>query len=91
MSGGNGVALKEPQYSIPGQVGAMASSLYVMLTRGHNNVKLSPEQMRRITLWLDCNSNFYGAYRDIEKQARGEIVRPKWGVPAWMDFAALAR
>ena len=91
MSGGNGIALKEPQYSIPGQVGARASRLYVMLSRGHNNVKLTPEQMRRITLWLDCNSNFYGAYHDIEKQARGEIVRPQWGVPAWTDFSALVR
>ncbi|MBM3859083.1 MAG: hypothetical protein FJ395_05470 [Verrucomicrobia bacterium] len=91
MSGGNGIALKEPQYSVPGKVGAKASSLYVMLTKGHHNVKLTPEQMRRVTLWLDCNSNFYGAYSDIEKQARGEIVRPKWGVPAWSDFNTLAR
>jgi len=91
MSGGNGVALKEPQYSVPGRIGAMASSLYPMLTRGHKNVKLTPQQMRRITLWLDCNSNFYGTYQDIQKQARGELIRPKWGVPAWTDFTALAR
>jgi len=91
MSGGNGIALKEPQYSVPGQIGARVASLYLFLTRGHNNVKLTPEQMRRVTLWLDCNSNFYGAYSDIDKQARGEIVRPKWGIPAWTDFAALVR
>jgi hypothetical protein len=46
--------------------------------------------MRRITLWLDCNSNFYGAYTDLEQQARGEVVRPRWGVPAWSDFAKFA-
>jgi hypothetical protein len=32
--------------------------------------------MRRITLWLDCNSNFYGAYHDLDKQARGEAIMP---------------
>jgi len=91
MSGGNGIALKEPQYSVPGQMGARVSSLYLFLTRGHKNVKLSPNQLRRITLWLDCNSNFYGAYHDIEKQARGEVVRPRLGVPEWSDFQQLVR
>lgn len=91
MSGGNGTALKQRQYSIPGQDGAMASKLFQMLDKGHNNVKLTPEEMRRITLWLDCNSNFYAAYSEAEKQARGEVVRPKWGIPAWVDFEKLVR
>jgi hypothetical protein len=91
MSGGNGVALKQRQYSLPGQIGALESSLYKMITRGHHNVKLTPDQLRRVTLWLDCNSNFYGAYHDADKQARGEIVQPKRGVPAWMDFEKLVR
>ena len=34
----------------------------------------SAEDLRRITLWLDCNSTFYGAYHDTEKQARGVRV-----------------
>ncbi|MBI5683652.1 MAG: hypothetical protein HZC54_01095 [Verrucomicrobia bacterium] len=91
MSGGNGVALRERQYSIPGQVGARASKLYPMLAKGHHGVKLTPEEMHRIVLWLDCNSNFYAAYHDTAKQARGEIIPPKWGLPVWMDFAALVR
>lgn len=90
MSGGNGTALKERQYSIPGEDGARVSGLYRLLAQGHHDVKLPAEEMRRITLWLDANSNFYGAYTDRDKQARGEVVRPKWGVPRWSDFEALA-
>ena len=48
-----------------------------MLKKGHHDVKLTDEEMYRITLWLDCNTNFYGAYRDTDKQAKGEVVMPK--------------
>lgn len=91
MSGGNGIALKERQYSVPGQVGARVSKLYRMLAGGHHEVKLTAEELRRITLWLDCNSNFYGAYADKEKQARGDVVRPRYGVPTGVPFERLAR
>ena len=91
MSGGNGTAIKELQYSLPGQVGAQASKLYPMLLAGHHGVKLTPEEMRRITTWLDCNSNFYGAYSEADRQAKGEIVAPKWGIPNWTKFETLKR
>jgi hypothetical protein len=91
MSGGNGVALKERQYSIPGKDGARVSTLFQMLKAGHHEVKLTDEEMRRITVWLDCNSNFYGAYHDAEKQARGEIVKPRHGIPSDVSFESLAR
>lgn len=91
MSGGNGIALKERQYSIPGKDGARVSKLYQLLSKGHYDVKLPPEDLRRLTLWLDCNSNFYSAYHDIEAQARGEIVRPRFGVPPWTPFEQLVR
>jgi hypothetical protein len=88
-SGGNGVALTEGQYSIPGQVGARASKLHPLLARGHYDTRLTAEERRRITLWLDCNSNFYGAYTDAEAQARGARVPPRWGLPKWMTFEAV--
>ena len=59
----------------PGKFGAIASRLYQHLAKGHKDVKLTPEEMRRITLWLDCNSDFYGTYENIEAQKRGEVVR----------------
>lgn len=91
MSGGNGTALKERQYSIPGQDGARVSKLYQMLQRGHHDLKLAPDELRRITLWLDCNSNFFGAYHDTAAQARGALVPPKTGLPRWTNFEQLAR
>ena len=75
--GGNG-AIKNngSSKSKIGDVGARASGLMKILDAGHHEVKLPPEDLRRIVLWLDANSNFYGAYHDLEKQARGERVMP---------------
>ena len=60
----------------PGQFGARASRLYSILTQGHNDVRLSKEDLHRITLWLDCNSDFFGSYEDTEIQAAGKILQP---------------
>ena len=32
--------------------------------------------MHCITLWLYCNSDFFGSYENIEAQSRGRIVQP---------------
>ncbi len=76
--GGNGALKKKNKTSrsIPGEVGAQASKLFEMLQKGHHDVKLSDEEMRRITLWLDTNSNFYGAYREEDAQRQGQTVMP---------------
>ncbi len=77
-SGGNGAIWSNKlSYSLLGKIGAKDSKLLKMLNKGHQDLKLPPEDLRRITLWLDCNSVFYGAYREIEKQGKGEIVMPK--------------
>jgi len=62
----------------PGRFGARASALYDVLKKGHYDVKLSAEEMHRITLWLDCTSMFYGVYEREggEAQLRGEIAKP---------------
>jgi hypothetical protein len=64
--------------TIPGQFGAKASKLYAILEKGHYDVKLSSEDLHRLTLWLDSCSMFYGVYEKElgEAQLRGEIVRP---------------
>ena len=62
--------------TIPGQFGARASKLYEILRHGHHDVILSKEDLRRITLWLDCNSDFFGSYENTEAQARADIVQP---------------
>ena len=62
----------------PGQFGARASKLYAMLAKGHNDLKLTDEELHRIGLWLDCSSLFYGVYEKEGglAQLRGESVRP---------------
>ena len=63
--------------TIPGRFGARASRLLALLDKGHYDVKLAPEELHRITLWLDANSDFFGAYENAEAQARAEVVRPR--------------
>jgi len=78
-SGGNGAIRGNGGCtSIAGKIGAKGSKLLPHLTgpKGHHDVKLTAEELYRITLWIDCNTNFYGAYLETEKQARGELVMP---------------
>ncbi|HUT37195.1 MAG TPA: NPCBM/NEW2 domain-containing protein [Planctomycetota bacterium] len=70
-----GVGWETPR-TIPGQFGARGSKLYALLAKGHYDVKLPPEDLHRIVLWLDCNSDFFGAYEKTQEQAAGEIVHP---------------
>jgi hypothetical protein len=62
--------------SQPGGVGAARSRLFEMFRRGHHDVKLTDEQWRRLTVWMDCGSPFHGAYERIEEQAQGKLVLP---------------
>ncbi len=75
--GGNGaLAINGSPRSVAGKVGAGASALMKMLDGGHHGLRLPEEDLHRLVLWLDCNSVFYGAYHDLEKQARGQRVPP---------------
>jgi hypothetical protein len=62
--------------TIPGQFGAKAAPLLKFLDESHYDVKLSPQDFARVALWLDCNSEFLGAYEDAVAQVRGELVQP---------------
>lgn len=64
--------------TLPGRFGARASKLYPMLRDGHHDVKLTDEEMHRITVWLDACSIFYGVYEAEggAAQLAGQIVRP---------------
>jgi hypothetical protein len=59
-------------------VGARASGLLQYLYSTHRNSDLTPEEFRRITLWLDCNANEFGVYQPSaqDSQRRGETVWP---------------
>jgi len=62
--------------TIAGAFGARISGLLNFMDERHYGVKLSEEDFHRLTLWLDCNSEFYGSYENTHDQARGEIVYP---------------
>jgi len=62
--------------TIPGRFGARAAPLLKYLSSDHYGVDLPPEDFQRITLWLDLNSEFYGAYERTEEQALGKVVFP---------------
>jgi hypothetical protein len=63
--------------TIPGKFGAIASPLITHLEPSHNKVDLTDAQKRRITLWLDCNSNEFGAYTKTTEQKKGQLVWPE--------------
>ncbi|MDP6544231.1 MAG: hypothetical protein QGH60_09590 [Phycisphaerae bacterium] len=67
---------RTPTRTVPGQFGARGSKLYAQIKKGHNDLKLTSEELHRITLWLDSNSLFYGAYHDLEAQRKGQRVVP---------------
>jgi hypothetical protein len=62
----------------PGKFGALGSRLYQdrYLGSSHYNVNLTAEELRRITLWLDANSNFHSVDFSLEQQSAGEVVWP---------------
>ncbi len=80
LNGGNGAIRHDRtggSRTYPGEFGALASPLYEKLRAGHKGVKLPAGDLYRITLWLDCNTNFFGAYRETEAQAKGIVVTPE--------------
>ena len=62
--------------SEPGRFGARAARLTEYLDESHYGVSLSEEELRRIIVWLDANSDFLGAYEDADGQRRGLVVWP---------------
>ena len=73
----NGDIVRSGSRTVPGKFGAMASPLLKYLDKSHYDVSLTPDEFRRITLWMDCNGNELGAYTKVDEQKRGETVWPE--------------
>ena len=60
-----------------GLYGARGSRLMKLMRDGHEGVKLSADDLRRLALWIDMNAIFYGVYlpADQERMRRGELVQ----------------
>lgn len=71
----NSSAWTEPS-TIPGRFGARRSKLFNMLVKGHHDLELPYEHMRRLVIWMDSNGLFFGHDDDIAAQAAGEVVWP---------------
>jgi hypothetical protein len=66
--------------SIPGLFGAYYSKLGKALLMNHRGRRITEAEYQRICLWLDLNSPRLGAYNDVSKQERGELVWPNLDV-----------
>ena len=68
--------------TLPGRFGARAARLYAEgyltgeSTRCPGKFRLDEKDLRRVTLWLDLNSNELGAYHDEAAQKSGKLVVP---------------
>jgi hypothetical protein len=62
--------------TIPGKCGARMAALMNYCRPAHYNVSLTADELHRITLWLDCNSNELGSDQNPDAQRRGELVWP---------------
>ncbi len=58
----------------PMRFGAMESKLFQTIDKPHHDLSLTPEELRRITLWLDMNCNVLGTAFDNTHQERGGIA-----------------
>lgn len=70
-------ARNQIQVTPPGGLyGALGSRLIKLLRQGHYDVRLTPEDYRRLAAWIDLNAIFYGVYRPEEqaRQLRGQPV-----------------
>ncbi len=60
---------------------AKGSPLWNHLHSTEHPVVLTEEDWSKTALWLDLNSEYYGAYYDLKQQAQGEFRPPR------MDFS----
>jgi hypothetical protein len=60
----------------PDQFGARASKLMKQLLAGHHEVRLSKDDLDRLTTWMDANALFYGTFnpKDQQRQFQGERI-----------------
>lgn len=61
----------------PGKHGALQSLLNSHLGNSHHDVKLTADETRRVTMWLDLCSMELGAYTRVDEQKAGRIVWPE--------------
>jgi hypothetical protein len=66
--------------TMPGKFGSLNCRMGRALVDENHRGKISPEDLRRIYLWLDNNSPILGACHSADQQQVGELVWPKLDV-----------
>lgn len=97
--GDNFVPFHGGSRSTPGKFGSQYARMgKAMLSQTHVQAradgKFTEEDMRRVTLWLDCNSDEFGTYYDINLQRAGKLVWPRLDVdpqdPSGLNYEPIA-
>ena len=52
------------------------AGLYELFSEGHYDAKPGAAEIKRLAVWLDSNTVFYGQDANIHAQAAGQIVQP---------------
>jgi len=77
MRGTTGKPVHGGSRTMPGRFGARACRMGRAVMDENHRRRVSPEDRRRVTLWLDCNSMRLGALHSEAKQIEGrEVVWP---------------
>ena len=63
-------------YSEPGKVGARGSKLYAILKAGHHGVQLTPDEWRRLILFMDSNGSYLAHDYEPQMQLEGQAIEP---------------
>jgi hypothetical protein len=70
-----GVGSSTGTETVPGEFGARRSRMGKALLASHRD-RITPEQFRRIIVWLDANSMELGALHHQDEQRAGQVVWP---------------
>lgn len=65
-------------YSEPGKIGARGSRLYAVIKDGHHGVKLNPEEMRRLVLFMDAHGAYLSHDHRAYEQCFGAVIEPEF-------------
>lgn len=86
--------------TIPGYFGAIRSRLYSHLLPSHHNVNLTSDEIHRVVIWLDCNTNELGSEANVSGQqaSPSQVVYPTidvdknnlLGVEPWLPEVTVA-
>lgn len=63
-------------HSEPGKCGAMGSKLYQTISRPHHGVTLTPEEKRRLILFMDAHGAYISHDTNADDQCFGTVVEP---------------